>query len=455
MKLPFPNTLKGQLTIWYVATLLIFMLFAVVVFGSLIWATLYQQIDHHIHVVVIEASNIIATSDVAKQTEALRNLVSEKGMTAVLMAPDGKVTVETNGPEIAAAAERQLVGALSTSSHDHAQMMHFTVGDIRFAAVPVNQPAGDGVLAIGYSTLVIRDTLLQMVVIVVGILTALLVPFTLIGVSLLNRSLRPLEEVSRRAASVTRSSDLSVRMSDVTMSRELGTIASSLDSLLSRMQTIFDSEHAFFSDAAHTLKTPLAVLRSQVETLTNVSVAKKQQLLTTIDRCAENIADLLLISRLETAGNGKYKSISLTDIAFEVTELGKTLGETKRIQVEANISPTLDVTADASMLRRALTNVVHNAVLYSPVGGRVTIALVASGDKVVFSITNEGKGISKTELAKIFTRFYRASSSRGVAGSGLGLAITKAIVENYGGTISITSNPGKITTVTITLPRAA
>ena len=138
----------------------------------------------------------------------------------------------------------------------------------------------------------------------------------------------------------------------------------------------------------------------------------------------------------------------------ELSELAASLGEIKHLVVTTDIEQNLHIQADTLLLRRAFSNIVHNAITYSPVGGRVTLALHAdfTSRQIVFFVTNEGMGIAKKELKKIFTRFYRGESSKGTAGSGLGLAITKAVIERLGGKITIHSVPHKETRVTAFIP---
>ena len=138
----------------------------------------------------------------------------------------------------------------------------------------------------------------------------------------------------------------------------------------------------------------------------------------------------------------------------ELGELAVSLGGVKHLAVMTHIERNLHIKADPSLLRRAFSNIVHNAIMYSPEGGRITLVLRADLilKQAVFVVTNEGIGISKKELEKIFTRFYRGTSSKGTAGSGLGLAITKAVMKRLGGEVTIHSVPHKKTRVTAFIP---
>jgi two-component system sensor histidine kinase VanS len=220
--------------------------------------------------------------------------------------------------------------------------------------------------------------------------------------------------------------------------------------MLDRLETIFKSEHEFFSDAAHTLKTPLAVLQAKVEGLNKENQAKKHELLEVIDSAVDTVQDLLLISRIETGVAGMQKKVDLSEITKKLEELAKSLSEEKQVTVESTIVENITIIGDQSLIKRALGNIVHNAVQYVNKGGKIDLNLIQQRNKITFVVTNTGGNISKDEATHVFERFFKGSNSqRNIRSSGLGLAISKAVIENYNGTIKFQADSSGIVTVSV------
>ena len=448
------TTIRSSLTFWFSATSVsMFIVFAVLV-SVLVTSVLNNQIDHHIHTVLIEANQIVRSYTGTERDTLLSQFVSTKGMTVLLLSADGAPIIQTNSYDLAPVSEHQAEQVLAIGDTAITAPVHFTAQNMRFAAIRVNETLGDGVLAVGYSLEVVNKTLTTLLVIIGGITALFLVPSVIFSSFLIKRSLQPLEIVAQTMEAISEKEELNTRLSEHARTEELRLISNAFNRMLEKIQSMFQSEQEFFSDAAHTLKTPLAVLRSQVETLNKESNSKKQALLDTIDRAVETTQDLLFIARIESAQAQKNTTISLSSMCKELSELAASLGEIKHLVVTTDIEQNLHIQADTLLLRRAFSNIVHNAITYSPVGGRVTLALHAdfTSRQIVFFVTNEGMWIAKKELKKIFTRFYRGESSKGTAGSGLGLAITKAVIERLGGKITISSVPNKETCVTASIP---
>lgn len=423
------------------------MLFLTAVSG-LFWVTLQDQIDHHVHIAVSEAREIVQNYRGVERDQLIKNLVSAKGMTVIVLSPDGAPVLETNSPDVALTTEHQLQKVLTSSSLYESAPTHFTESNIRFAAMPVTISAGKGIVAVGYSTKVLYDTFFKMLGIVGAILLFLVLPITYIGYRLLKRQLHPLESIAAQAKAVTDTSSLSKRIAINSPTQELKTIQEALNGMLSQLEKIFTSEREFFSDAAHTLKTPLAVLRSQIESSTLTQKAQ-EEMLKTIDRTSETVQDLLFLSRIG-GKTQKLEPVSLTEIMEDLTELATTLGEDKHLVISSDIQKGVKVKADQKLLQRAFSNIVYNAITYSKPHGSLDIRLNGQPGNVTVTVKDTGIGISAGDLPKIFSRFFRGGNAD-AKGSGLGLAISKAVIENLGGKIAVSSTLRKGTTVTVTL----
>jgi two-component system phosphate regulon sensor histidine kinase PhoR len=230
---------------------------------------------------------------------------------------------------------------------------------------------------------------------------------------------------------------------------------------LTRLKQLESARQEFVANVSHELRTPLSLIKGYVETLLdgardNPEVAAK--FLQTIDRNAERlkllIEDLLTISELES---GRVKlnlqAVSLSPVVGKVFEDFKTRADAKSMKL-INQAPDLAVRADADRLEQVLGNLVDNAIKYGRAKGTVTIGGNArDGGQVEVFVQDDGPGIPPEALERVFERFYRVDKarSREQGGTGLGLAIVKHIVQNHGGRVWATSEPGHGTTFYFTI----
>ncbi|MGB9594601.1 MAG: sensor histidine kinase, partial [Anaerolineae bacterium] len=208
------------------------------------------------------------------------------------------------------------------------------------------------------------------------------------------------------------------------------------------------------------LRTPLASLKALVETLRDSATDDPQaarrfldRMDTELDALIQMVRELLDLSRIESG------QVSL---AFAPTPIDKIVMppvERLRLQAErANLSLTVHippdippVKADAEALHQVLTNLLHNAIKFTPPGGKITVAVQPTESEVVVSVSDTGVGIAAEDLPRIFERFYKADRARSGGGTGLGLAIAKHIVQAHGGRIWAESEEGKGSTFYFTL----
>jgi len=443
------QTLRAKLTLWYVTSVGLVISVFVIAMTVLSWFTLQGQIDHHVHIAVNEAREIVQNYQSSERDELLKNLVSAQGMTIIVLSPDGAPVLETNSPDVALVTEHQLQGILSSTSLTDTIPVHFTQSGIRFAAIPVSISAGKGILAVGYSTRVLYATFKNIIMVVAGIVVFLVLPTTYGGFIFLKKQLQPLESIATQAKKITARSSLSKRISLQTPTKELENIQSALNTMLTQLEQVFTREREFFADAAHTLKTPLAILRSQIE---NSLLSQKSQgeLLSTIDTTNDTIQDLLFLTKVGTQTQDNT-TFSLTQLLKNLTEIATALGEEKNLTVTSEIENDIEISGDQKLIQRALSNLIHNAVLYNKSKGSINIKLTDSYDKTTIVISDTGVGINKKNQAKVFSRFYRVNNNQ--AGSGLGLAITKAVVSQMKGTIHLESSVNKGTKVSIIFPK--
>jgi heavy metal sensor kinase len=278
------------------------------------------------------------------------------------------------------------------------------------------------------------------------------------GFWLTAKALAPIDAIRRRAASI-QASDLHQRL-EITTKDEVGQLAKTFNAMLDRLEESFLRQHRFTADASHELRTPLSIISGEVEITLNRprSEAEYIQTLQSIGTEAQRmnrlVDDLLLLARADA------NKLQLAREYFDLVELLKLLVEQMQNQTICNgvcftldLPEALTIFGDRDHLTEMLINLLENIVYHAP-ASQALVSAHQKGSLVEIILKDNGPGIAPEHLAHIFERFYRADPVRGAsaARSGLGLAISQEIAAAHGGAIKIHSEPGKGTTVTITLP---
>jgi len=230
---------------------------------------------------------------------------------------------------------------------------------------------------------------------------------------------------------------------------------------LTRLHHLQTARRDFVSNISHELRTPLASLRALVETLRDGALedtVAAQRFLrhmeVEVDALTQMVQELLELSRIES---GKVRlELAVVDAAQFVHQSSDRLSaqaERANVTLVAEATDELPpVCMDVARMQQVLTNLIHNAIKFTPTGGVITVRAVAtSAEKVTISVADTGVGIAHEDLSRIFERFYKADRARSGGGTGLGLAIAKHIVQVHGGTIWAESMPGKGSTFSFTI----
>jgi signal transduction histidine kinase len=238
-----------------------------------------------------------------------------------------------------------------------------------------------------------------------------------------------------------------------------------MGTMLSRLHHAFDQQGEFLGNTAHELKTPVAVLKSTLQSLMQRPRVLEEyrtgieDSLEDLERLEQLLQRILRLARAEQWAQGALRRdlqvIDITSTCEDAIERIRALAENRNTTVHLSKNGPVPFRADPEDLQLVWINLLENAVRYSPPGGLVEVAVAwRSGGGAQVTVEDHGIGIAPAHLPHIFERFYRgdASRNRATGGFGLGLAIVKTLVEAYGGTITVDSSAGKGTRMTVTLP---
>ncbi len=274
------------------------------------------------------------------------------------------------------------------------------------------------------------------------------------------RALSPLTHMAAAATEISHAR-LGKRIDYDGPKDELGQLADALNEMLGRLENAFDDQRRFVADASHELRTPVAVIRGNVELLRtgHSSGADADESLEMIEnesvRMGRLLDELLALARLESGGTTRFQPLQVRALVDEVAARGRALGE-RTITSQGLCEAWID--GDPDLLDQALVNLVKNAVAHTEEGGRIELACSADERTARISITDDGPGIPEADLARVFDRFYRAQGSArddGTGGAGLGLAITRRLVELHGGAIHAENVEPHGARFVVELPRIA
>jgi signal transduction histidine kinase len=257
------------------------------------------------------------------------------------------------------------------------------------------------------------------------------------------------------------SKTLDKRITSIKGSDEIGQLAQTFNELLDRLDKAFRRERQFIADVAHEMKTPIATLRSSFEVTlqkerSNDEYKKiiKDSIYET-ERITNTLKDILDLAWSEVPNENLRTVFNLSELIAELSEIAQKLAVKKQISVTSTITPQIKINGFRERLGRAALNIIDNAIKYTPINGKVYIALEVEKDRAVISIKDTGKGIEEGELSNIFKRFYRGSKTNKVFGAGLGLAISKSTIQVHKGAIKVVSHQGKGSVFFIFLPLIA
>jgi heavy metal sensor kinase len=337
-----------------------------------------------------------------------------------------------------------------------------TVDGLRLAVVPLSTEKQIGFAAVAEPISVIDEGLRQLRRdFFAGVMVVLLLA-SFGGYFLARKSLTPVA-IMNRQTKVISVENLSSRL-DITNPRdELGSLGTTINELLNRLEHSFKEQQRFIADASHELRTPLAVLRGETEVALGMprTTSEYQESLALIKEEAERLSriveDLFVLARQPLQGSPMLlkQPLSLNDVVSDCARAAQVLANRKGVQlITQTASEPILLNGDEDLLKRMVLNLLDNAVKFTACGGKVSVMLIRQNGHSEITVADTGVGIPEIAQPYVFDRFYRVDKarSRKSGGAGLGLSIVSWIVAVHDGKITMDSVPGEGTKFVVQLP---
>jgi heavy metal sensor kinase len=332
----------------------------------------------------------------------------------------------------------------------------------RTIAAPVAVAGLNVVLRVSRSEERVREELSEVLAVLLLGLPLVVALAGIGGYILARRALSPIDHLASEARRIT-ADRLHERLTSPNQRDEIGRLTAVINETFARLESSFDQLRRFTADSSHELRTPLAVVRSIGE----AAVAERRSpaeyeealgsILEEVDRMSTFVDTLLRLSRAD-AGTVRLsrETLDLGQLARDVAASLGILAEERNQTLSLQVADGVTVSVDRLVLREAVTNVLDNAIKYSPDGATIAIHVDVLGDDALLTIADDGPGVSTEHRERIFHRFFRVDEarSREHGGTGLGLAIAKWAVEINGGQIAVQGRPTSGSEFRIRLPLA-
>ena len=458
-------SIRAKLTLWYLSlAALALLLFATAIYVSFsrgLLNTIDASLNNHAERIAQAVGHPSATEEASQPGV----LILVPQFVSVLN-KDGKVTdqiMDAEGHEVpitTAALERVIKDwkpeydevALSETEH------------VRTITWPARDEDGElFYVVVGQSLKDVERAQKQLLLLLAVANPIALLLASLGGLWLANKALRPVDRLTRAAERIGRG-NLSERVEVPRSHDEIGRLAETFNQMIGRLERAFERERQFTADASHELKTPLAVLRGDIEvTLRRERTPDEykrvlQSSLEEIARLTKLTEDLLTLARSDAnEAVLELADVELDRLASEARAYIAPLAHSAGVALsyQPPDSPVI-VEGDHKRLKQLLVNLLDNAIKYTSDGGSAKLSLAVENSSAVIEVADTGRGIPASALPHIFDRFYRQTDPRDtrVTGFGLGLAISKWIVDAHGGSIEAQSTAGAGTSFIIRIPLA-
>jgi len=455
--------IRWRLTIWFSSILCAILILTGVLFYFLLQRYLYQEVDNNLTVYSARVHGTLHSDAVGaplnyqvlhSNLPPINDFVSP-GIFIQILDENGNIVVKSDNmgtqelPSTMPLVKEVTGGTLVTTTLASNDGTH-----LRIMASPLDLKGQILVLQVGESMTLVESVLRQALLSIIVWAVFALFFMAFLSVFLLRRTLAPVKRITSTAQEIETSSDLERRVGYVGPNDEIGRLAGTFDHLIAHLNQVFGAQKRFIADASHDLRSPLTVIRGNVDMLKrNLPEAERAESLRAIEsetkRMSRIVDDLLLLTEIESDHAVPQAKVALQEIVRDEVQRAKQIAGGRSIIVEH--ADSIEIRGDSYRLRRMLGNLLDNAIRYTAEDGHISVSLLCEGSEACLKVTDDGSGIAPENLPHIFDRFYRVEKarSRERGSTGLGLAIVKSVAEQHNGRVEVASEPGKGSTFTI------
>ena len=443
-----PSSVRVRLTLWYTLILAcIVLVFSISVY-LFVKSRLGQQFDRQ-----LDKEFEAIAGEVSEEPGDVRDLEPESSAKLFQLVQGKNIFFQTGPYQKAELPEILSVPTVKYLTFRSASGRRFRL---------ITGPTKNGfVLTVAQDEEALWGSLRTLFMILALALPSALVLAALGGSVMASRLLKPVASMAHQAEKIS-AENLIERLPVENPEDEFGKLATVFNHTLTRLQNAFERLQRFTADASHELRTPLTALQSVGEVALQEDLdagAYRDRIGSMLEETARltRLVDSLLL--LTRADRGELlvnrKDQDVTRLVEKAVEDMRIMAEEKSQRLMTNLQRGATGSVDEDTLRRALVNVLDNAIKYTPQGGAISVGLKESEGQLIIEVTDTGPGIAAEHREKIFDRFYRVEKdrSREIGGAGLGLAIAKWAVEANGGRIELESRENHGSTFRIVLPR--
>jgi len=314
-----------------------------------------------------------------------------------------------------------------------------------------------GIIQVGTSLEFVIESLKKLIIILGISFPILILIIFFFGYFIIDKALAPIRMITSKAKKIS-AENLEEKVGGNLPDDEIGELAATFDSMISRLKASFEELAQFSADVSHELRTPLTVLQGEVEVALrgNRTIEEYKEVLKSnleeIKRLKSIVETLLFLSKAESGQIiYKIKEIDVIDVIISVISSLKSFIKEKNIKIDIDGEPETYIKGDENLLKQLFYNIIHNAIKYNRKNGKITVSIRENDDKIFVSIEDTGFGIKENQLKNIFNRFYRVDKARTrkEGGFGLGLNIVKKIIDIHNAEIEVESEINKGTKFTI------
>lgn len=280
----------------------------------------------------------------------------------------------------------------------------------------------------------------------------------LVGAFLAKLTLRPVDSMIH-AIRQLKASNLKARIPLPGTRDEIERLARTFNAMMEELDKVFSYQQQFIQDASHELRTPLTIIKGEFEVILKKDRTPEdyQEVMTSsleeINKIIKIIENLLTLAKFDCQQIPvKFEPLALDQLIQEITQHLKVLADNQQLTLQTHYQNTPMIEGDRTLITRMLTNLIENAIKYTPGPGHIKVTLAQEENLAVILISDTGIGIPPDDIDHIFDRFYRVDKSRHFYGFGLGLSIVKSILSLHDGIITVNSELNKGTTFTLKLP---